>query len=131
MLILIHGSDDERREEMSTNMKSRGRRFIFCIASIILSASMVLTMMPSAAYAAASSSGGNTLTRGEFTFAPHLIENKDLKDDYIYSDDYFNGSGYAYNAHLATMSMILASASISSHGRPGIYSKKEKKQRQR
>lgn len=54
-----------------------------------------------------------TFLRGSFTFGPH--ENtKDLTDTFIYSDDYFSGSSYTANEHLATMSMQMAAASISS-----------------
>lgn len=54
-----------------------------------------------------------TFLRGSFTFGPHENTN-DLTDTFIYSDDYFSGSSYTANEHLATMSMQMAAASISS-----------------
>lgn len=53
------------------------------------------------------------LIRGTFTFGPHESKN-DLTDTYIYSDSYFKTSSYKENRHLATMSMQMAAASISS-----------------
>ena len=54
--------------------------------------------------------------RGTFYFDPHEggTEIGDLPDTYVYSDAYFEASSYETNAHLATMSMQLAAASISS-----------------
>ena len=54
-----------------------------------------------------------TFLRGSFTFGPHENTN-DLTDTFIYSDDYFSGSSYTANEHLATMSMQMAAVSISS-----------------
>ncbi len=69
------------------------------------------TTEPTSPRATAQSDG--TFLRGSFTFGPH--ENtKDLTDTFIYSDDYFSGSSYTANEHLATMSMQMAAASISS-----------------
>lgn len=51
--------------------------------------------------------------RGTFTFSPHNSTH-DLKDTYIYSDRFFDGSAYEADHHLAIASMILASTSISS-----------------
>lgn len=51
--------------------------------------------------------------RGTFTYGPHESD-ADLTDDFIYSDQYFSGSSYTANEHLATMSMQMAAASISS-----------------
>ena len=51
--------------------------------------------------------------RGTFTYGPHESD-ADLTDDFIYSDRYFSGSSYTANEHLATMSMQMAAASISS-----------------
>ena len=53
------------------------------------------------------------LIRGTFSYGPHESE-CDLTDTYIYSDDYFGTSSYTANQHLATMSMQMAAASISS-----------------
>lgn len=55
----------------------------------------------------------DTFLRGTFTFGPHESQT-DLTDTYIYSDSYFKDSSYTANAHLATMSMQMAAASISS-----------------
>lgn len=51
--------------------------------------------------------------RGTFTFSP-FNSTHDLKDTYIYSDRFFDGSAYEADHHLAIASMILASTSISS-----------------
>lgn len=55
----------------------------------------------------------NNYIQGTFTFGAH-DNNKDLTDSYIYTDSYFADSAYSTNHHLAIMSMIMASASISS-----------------
>lgn len=64
------------------------------------------------------------LQKGEFTYAPHTYPDGDLTDIYYYTDSLFTGSALEYNAHLATMSMILAAASISSQEPEVDYSVK-------
>lgn len=54
-----------------------------------------------------------TCIKGTFTFAAHDNDH-DLTDSYVYSDSFFQKSAYETNIHLAVMSMILASSSISS-----------------
>ena len=61
------------------------------------------------------------LEKGEFIFAPHTYTEGDLSDIYYYTDDVFSGSALDYNEHLATMSMILAAASISSQEPDAAY----------
>jgi len=91
------------------------RRIATCASACLLSVCLIVTMSP-AAFAAAggSTATGTSFIKGEFSFSPHLVYGQDLTDNFIYSDDYFSGSGYEYNSHLATMSMILAASSISS-----------------
>lgn len=59
------------------------------------------------------------IQKGDFIYAPHTYTEGDLRDIYYYSDNFFEGSAEEYNAHLATMSMIVCSASISSQ-EPGV-----------
>mgnify|MGYP004463917539 CR=1 FL=1 len=61
----------------------------------------------------ASAQSDGTFLRGTFTYGPHESA-VDLTDNFIYSDDYFKDSSYTANEHLATMSMQMAAASISS-----------------
>jgi len=91
------------------------RRIATCASACLLSVCLIVTMSP-AAFAAAggSTATGTSFIKGEFSFSPHLVYGQDLTDNFIYSDDYFSGSGYEYNSHLATMSMVLAASSISS-----------------
>lgn len=63
----------------------------------------------------------SSLKKGEFVFAPHTYTEGDLTDIYYYTDDVFSGSALDYNEHLATMSMILAAASISSQEPDATY----------
>lgn len=51
--------------------------------------------------------------QGTFKFGAH-DNAQDLTDSYIYTDSYFGDSAYNTDHHLAIMSMIMASASISS-----------------
>ena len=81
------------------------------ITAIFLCVLMIAGMFASTATA---SSGNGGLKKGEFIFAPHTYTDGDLTDIYYYTDEVFSGSAIDYNEHLATMSMILASASISS-----------------
>ena len=81
------------------------------ITAIFLCVLMIAGMFASTATA---SSGNGGLKKGEFIFAPHTYTDGDLTDIYYYTDEVFFGSAIDYNEHLATMSMILASASISS-----------------
>ena len=61
------------------------------------------------------------IKKGEFTFAPHTYTDGDLTDIYYYTDEVFSESALDYNEHLATMSMILAAASISSQDKEATY----------
>jgi hypothetical protein len=61
------------------------------------------------------------IEKGEFTYAPHTYTDGDLTDIYYYTDGVFTGSATDYNEHLATMSMILAAASISSQDADASY----------
>lgn len=66
----------------------------------------------------------NDILKGEFTYAPHTYTEGDLTDIYYYSDSFFSGSANEYNEHLATASMILAAASISSQEPDAEYATK-------
>lgn len=85
-------------------MKKKRKKYL----SLILTLTLVLTtVIP------VSAAENSSYIRGTFTFGPHNSE-KDLTDSYIYSDGYFSDSAYNTNMHLAVMSMVMASASISS-----------------
>ena len=88
------------------------------ITAILLCALMITGMLASTANAASINDG---VKKGEFIFAPHTYTDGDLTDIYYYTDEVFSGSALAYNEHLATMSMILASASISSQEEDAGY----------
>ncbi|MBQ1260867.1 MAG: hypothetical protein IIX96_02535, partial [Clostridia bacterium] len=64
--------------------------------------------------------------KGEFTYAPHTYTDGDLTDIYYYTDEVFSESATVYNEHLATMSMILAAASISSQDADASYEVKSR-----
>lgn len=66
------------------------------------------------------------LKKGEFIFAPHTYPDGDLSDIYYYTDAVFSGSAFDYNEHLATMSMIMAAASISSQDADADYDVKSR-----
>ena len=86
--------------------------------AILLCALMIAGMLANTV-SAASTVGG--VKKGEFVFAPHTYTDGDLTDIYYYTDEVFYGSAFEYNEHLATMSMILASASISSQEADADY----------
>ena len=69
--------------------------------------------VPTLAADRATAQTDGSFLRGTFTYGPHESEN-DLTDTFIYSDDYFKDSSFDANEHLATMSMQMAAASISS-----------------
>lgn len=86
------------------------------VGSSVLAFCLMLGLcVPAQAEGAARATGvsDGTFIRGEFTYGPHE-SSVDLTDSYIYSDDYFKTSSYTANEHLATMSMQMAAASISS-----------------
>lgn len=109
-------------------MQTKFQRF----GAMVLSAALALSLSapalavtdvvaPSQESKLASAVSDGTFLRGTFTFKAN--ENtEDRTDTFIYSDDYFKTSSYDANEHLATMSMQLASASISS--RDADYPKK-------
>lgn len=66
------------------------------------------------------------LKKGTFKFAPHTVLDEDLEDYYYYTDRMFDGSAFDYNEHLATMSMILCAASISSQDVDADYEVKSR-----
>ena len=81
------------------------------IAALLLALCCVMTV-PAGAFSVVSGDGIQT---GTFLFSPHNgAPGEDKIDTYVYSDQFFADSAYTENKHLATMSMIMASASISS-----------------
>lgn len=61
------------------------------------------------------------LQKGDFAYAPHTYTEGDLSDIYYYTDAFFDGPATEYDPHLATMSMILAAASIGSQEKGVAY----------
>ena len=101
-------------------MQTKFQRF----GAMVLSAALALSLSAPALAAEgigtqpqepklASAVSDGTFLRGTFTFKANENE-KDLTDTFIYSDSYFSQDSGIANEHLATMSMQLASASISS-----------------
>ena len=93
------------------------------ITAIFLCVLMIAGMFASTVNAASINDG---VKKGEFIFAPHTYMDGDLTDIYYYTDEVFSGSAIDYNEHLATMSMILAVASISSQDADADYSVKSR-----
>lgn len=94
----------------------------------VISLLLVLIMLSASVFAlnvtAFAESEGDEVIKGEFTYAPHTYLDGDLSDIYYYSDGFFSGSATEYNEHLATASMILAAASISSQEPDAEYDTK-------
>ena len=93
------------------------------MTAILLSMMMIVGIFSNVAVHA---SADNGVKKGEFTFAPHTYTDGDLTDIYYYTDEVFSGSAVDYNEHLATMSMILATASISSQDADADYEVKSR-----
>lgn len=91
-------------------MKSSFKRLTALALCIMLSLSSLSVITVSAEQEQKPSD----LIKGDFVYAPHTYMDGDLEDIFYYSDTMFDGSSLEYNPHLATMSMVLASASISS-----------------
>lgn len=96
-------------------MKNSTKRIVTILlaAVICISSLSVLTMNVFAEDDSAN------IKKGTFIFAPHTYMDGDLIDNYYYTDEFFEGSAFDYNDHLATMSMLLAASSISSQ-EPGV-----------
>ena len=84
-------------------MKKLGKKVC---AAVVAAGLVVSSCLPAVA-------ADSTCIKGTFTFAAHDNDH-DLTDSYVYSDSFFANSAYETNLHLAVMSMILASSSISS-----------------
>ena len=88
----------------------------FFLAVILLAAASVIP--------AAADSGEDVIAgcyKGVYYYRPGSGEfsaNGDSVDYYVYSDDYFSTSAYDYNSHLASMSMAVGEASVSSTREP-------------
>ena len=82
------------------------------IAAVLLSLLMLASTCATAV--AAATDNAAEIKKGEFIFAPHTYTEGNLTDIYYYTDAVFSDSALNYNEHLATMSMIMAAASISS-----------------
>ena len=96
------------------------------IMAALLSVLMLVGMFASIAVTVSAADEASGVKKGEFVFAPHTYTDGDLSDIYYYTDEVFSGSAFDYNEHLATMSMILASASISSQDADAGYDVKSR-----
>lgn len=94
--------------------------------SLFLGLILCLSSFSALAISVFAEEGGTGLKKGEFTYAPHTYTEGDLTDYYYYSDDFFNGSATEYNPQLATMSMTVAAASISSQDQDATYEVKSR-----
>ena len=92
----------------------------FLLSIVVLAGALATSMTISAANEDAD------IKKGEFIFAPHTYPDGDLSDIYYYTDSVFSGSAFDYNEHLATMSMIMAAASISSQDADADYAVKSR-----
>ena len=91
--------------------------------ALTLCASLLTSAGAVAAFAATtpSDSSDSSYYKGVFYYRPgegEIIALSDSVDYYAYSDDYFKKSGKIFDQHLATVSMSLAEASVSSTREP-------------
>ena len=96
------------------------------ITAVFLSLVMLVGAVAAMAVSTSAADEAEDVKKGEFTFAPHTYTDGDLTDIYYYTDEVFSGSAFDYNEHLATMSMILAAASISSQDADAGYDVKSR-----
>lgn len=99
------------------NMNQTFRR----LTAILLALVMLSGAFSALAVQAFAAEESEDVKKGEFTFAPHTYTEGDLTDIYYYTDAVFSESATDYNEHLATMSMIMAAASISSQEKDATY----------
>ena len=84
------------------------------ITAIMMSIAILMGSLAVLAVGIHASEEEDEVKKGGFIYAPHTYTDGDLTDIYYYTDGVFSGLSTEYNEHLATMSMILAAASISS-----------------
>ena len=84
------------------------------ITAILMSIAILMGSLAVLAVGIHASEEEDEVKKGGFIYAPHTYTDGDLTDIYYYTDGVFSGLSSEYNEHLATMSMILAAASISS-----------------
>ena len=89
--------------------------------AILMSVAIILGSFSALTIGAYAIEEDDEVKKGEFIFAPHTYTEGDLTDIYYYTDAVFSESSTDYNEHLATMSMILAAASISSQEPDASY----------
>ncbi len=98
-----------------TNLLEKAFSFLLAGAMLTGAASVAVAAVPE------KEQGEGSYYNGVFYYRPGLGEvfpGTDSVDYYAYSDDFFKASGKEYNPHLATMSMALAEASVSSTREP-------------
>ena len=96
------------------------------ITAVLLSLMMIVGVFANLAAVVSATDENEDAEKGEFIYAPHTYTEGDLEDIYYYTDSVFSGSATEYNEHLATMSMILAAASISSQDADASYEVKSR-----
>ena len=96
------------------------------IISILISIAILMGSLSCLTIGAYATEEDDEVKKGEFIFAPHTYTDGDLTDIYYYTDRVFSESATNYNEHLATMSMILATASISSQDPDATYDVKSR-----
>ena len=84
------------------------------ITATLMSIAILMGSLSVLAIGVHASEEQDEVKKGGFIYAPHTYTDGDLTDIYYYTDGVFSGLSTEYNEHLATMSMILAAASISS-----------------
>ena len=98
------------------------KRYLTKAAALLLSLILTIGVASPAAFAQNIKSDPNAAYyKGAYYYRPGAGEYFKLYDNidyYTYSDDYFKVSGRVFNEHLATMSMCLAEASVSSTREP-------------
>ncbi len=95
-------------------------RFFKKALSVVLAASM-LTGIAGVTALAQEKENADVFYNGTFYYRPgtgEYLPGTDSVDYFVYSDVFFKYSGKEYNAHLATLSMSLAEASVSSTREP-------------
>ena len=91
------------------------------IIAILMTVAILVTSLAALSVGVYAAEDQDGVKKGEYKYAPNTYSDEDLTDIYYYSDEAFAKSSTEYNEHLATMSMILASASFGSHGAEDSY----------
>ena len=91
------------------------------IIAILMTVAILVTSLAALSVGVSAAEDQAGVKKGEYKYASTIYTDEDLTDIYYYSDEAFEKSSTEYNEHLATMSMIMSSASIVSHDTEGSY----------